>query len=131
MYLALVQPFITKNPEIVEPNAMFDDIFRQIKVLLSPITPPNYDLESAAALYMTAIGVRVPRGAIKHRNPDSPMSSKGSARGRKPSSKAAEQGSDAPAKKKRRRRRKKPGTVLSNTASTPVSDKASAPAIAE
>ncbi len=114
MYLALIQPFMTMNPDIVEPFAVFDDIFRQIKVLLSPITPPNYDLESAAALYMKSIGLRVPKGAIKHRNPELPPNQRGKgSKGAKAGSGEQGASSEGQAKKKRRRRRKKPASSVS------------------
>lgn len=105
MYLALVKSFITRNEELVSGMEIFSDTLRQIKVLLSPITPPNYEIESAAALYMTSEGLRVPKGAIKHRNPEAPRKPAQGPRGTR--SKA-----DAPANtpKKRRRTRKKPET---------------------
>ena len=108
MYLALVQCFITRNTELVNPMEIFNDILRQIKVLLSPITPPNYELESAAALYMTSEGLKVPKGAIRHKNPDAPQTSRPS-RKHSPRTKA-----DTPetAPKKRRRPRKKTETAV-------------------
>ena len=69
MYLALVGPFIAKNEEWTTPISVFNDILRQIKVMLSPITPPNYELEMAAAQYMESLGMRVPKSCIRHRNP--------------------------------------------------------------
>ncbi len=67
MYLALVQPFISKNDEWTTATSTFNDILRQIKVLISPITPPNFELEMAAAQYMQSLGLRVPKGCIRHR----------------------------------------------------------------
>ena len=69
MYLALVQPFISRNDEWTSPGATFNDILRQIKVLISPITPPNFELEKAAALYMESLGMKVPRSCIRHKDP--------------------------------------------------------------
>ncbi|MGX8681207.1 MAG: polynucleotide adenylyltransferase PcnB [Spirochaetales bacterium] len=69
MYLALVRPFIAKNEEWTTPTAVFNDILRQIKVMLSPITPPNYELEMAASMYMEELGMKVPKSCIRHRNP--------------------------------------------------------------
>ena len=112
MYLALVQCFITRNTELVNPMEIFNDILRQIKVLLSPITPPNYELESAAALYMTSEGLKVPKGAIRHRNPDAPQPP----RKRSGSKSKADTPENAP--KKRRRTRKKPETVASEQNTT-------------
>ncbi len=112
MYLALVQCFITRNTELVNPMEIFNDILRQIKVLLSPITPPNYELESAAALYMTSEGLKVPKGAIRHRNPDAPQPP----RKRAGSKTKADTPENAP--KKRRRTRKKPETAASEQNTT-------------
>ena len=71
MYLSLVRPFISVDKSLGTPMEVFNDILRQIKILLSPITPPNYEIESAAAMFMTESGLRVPKGAIRHRNPES------------------------------------------------------------
>lgn len=70
MYLALVKPLISKNEEVNSPQEYFQDTFRQIKVLLSPITPPNYEIESACALYLKQIGVKIPKNAMKHKPPE-------------------------------------------------------------
>ena len=71
MYLSLVRPFISVDKSLGSPMEVFNDILRQIKILLSPITPPNYEIESAAAMFMTESGLRVPKGAIRHHNPES------------------------------------------------------------
>ncbi len=118
MYLAMVQPFISVKPEMTDPTEIFADILRQIKVLISPITPPNYELESCTALYMKTFGVRLPKGAVKHRNPDysqAPRSIRGG--GKAPAK--AEDGEVKPSssKRKRHRRRKHPtGQVVQDQA---------------
>ena len=105
MYLALVKSFITRNEELTTGMEIFSDTLRQIKVLLSPITPPNYEIESAAALYMTSEGLKVPKGAIRHRNPEAPQHPQGQRSTRnKPDA-------SAPAQKKKRRHKKKPVTT--------------------
>lgn len=111
MYLALVQCFITRNADLVNGMEIFNDILRQIKVLLSPITPPNYELESAAALYMSAEGLKVPKGAIRHRNPEDPPKSR-TQQGRHNPKAKADTSENAP--KKRRRTRKKPAAAASS-----------------
>ena len=70
MYLSLVRPFISVDKTIGSQMEVFNDILRQIKILLSPITPPNYEIESAAAMFMSESGLRVPKGAVRHRNPE-------------------------------------------------------------
>ena len=69
MYLSLVRPFLRIDRTQPTPMDTFNDVLRQIKILLSPITPPNYDIESAAALFMTESGMKVPKGAVRHRVP--------------------------------------------------------------
>lgn len=126
MYLSLVQPFLTRDPELVTPSEIFHDVLRQIKVLISPITPPNYELESAAALYLTSNGIRVPKGAIKHRNPENAVVKKGpktKQHAKVEQSKdhvTADATGDVKKKKKRKRKKKKPNAqaTLQNQAMT-------------
>ena len=70
MYLSLVRPFLTTDTTLDNPMDVFNDILRQIKILLSPITPPNYEIESAASVFMAESGMKVPKGAVRHRNPE-------------------------------------------------------------
>ncbi|MBQ9810355.1 MAG: polynucleotide adenylyltransferase PcnB [Spirochaetales bacterium] len=100
MYLSLVRPFISVDKSIESPMEIFNDILRQIKILLSPITPPNYEIESAAALYMRENGLKVPKGAIRHRNPDAPVQ-------RTERKGASVAGDGQESKKKKRRQRHK------------------------
>ncbi len=74
MYLSLVRPFLRVDKSLETPMEIFNDILRQIKILLSPITPPNYEIESAASMFMTQSGMKVPKGAVRHRNPEGPQS---------------------------------------------------------
>ena len=104
MYLALVKCFITRNEDLVTGMEIFSDTLRQIKVLLSPITPPNYEIESAAALYMQSEGLKVPKNAIRHRNPEAPQRTQGQRSIRNKPDAAA------PAQKKRRHHKKKVST---------------------
>ena len=64
MYLALVHPFIADNPELKETKDIFHDTLRQVKVLLSPITPPRFELESTSIMHMRMNGTNVPKGAL-------------------------------------------------------------------
>lgn len=52
MYLALVKPVLTENPDIRNANEKYKDVYRQIKVFITPNTPCNSDLEEAAHLYL-------------------------------------------------------------------------------
>ena len=96
MYLALVSPFITKNEEWENPTSTFADILRQIKVMISPITPPNYELEMATSMYMESKGMKVPKSCIRHRCPQA----------QQPQQKKKAAGRDRRTQKARRRPRK-------------------------
>jgi poly(A) polymerase len=61
----------------------FHETYRQIKVLLSPMTPPNFEIEKASAQLLSDHGFKVPRtyGGRQKRAPNlSPRRT--SARGR-------------------------------------------------
>lgn len=64
MYLALVHPFIADNKEIQDPKELFKDTLRQVRVLLSPITPPKFELESTAVMHMRLNGTYIPKGTV-------------------------------------------------------------------
>ena len=64
MYLALVHPFIADNPELKENKEIFFDTLRQVKVLLSPITPPRFELESTSIMHMRLSGYDVPKRSL-------------------------------------------------------------------
>jgi len=63
MYLALVEPFIVDNTSLTDLKEIFFDIYRQVKVLLNPITPPRYELESTCVMYMRMRGYNIPKGS--------------------------------------------------------------------
>lgn len=65
MYLSLVSPFIAEDPQITDVKAMFQDTLRQTRVLLSPMTPPRYELESTSVMFLRMRGVNVPKGTVK------------------------------------------------------------------
>ena len=64
-YLALCEPLIAVPEENMSPSERMKDILRQIKVLLSPNTPPNYELENSAKLFMKNNGLRIPQASKK------------------------------------------------------------------
>ena len=114
LYLYLVKSLITLDEEM-SSEERFQDIFRQIKILLSPITPPNYELENAVALFMKENGLKVPKTAFKYRKPEYSVSNQRN--GKKKSSKGA-QGNFSPANgstiKKRKKAKKKVITKENN-----------------
>lgn len=65
MYLSLVNPFIADNPDITDVREVFQDTLRQTKVLLSPMTPPRFELESTSVMHMRMRGINVPKGSVK------------------------------------------------------------------
>ena len=79
MYLALVYPFIADSKELTTTKEIFNDTLRQIKVLISPMTPPRYELESTSVMYLRMRGVNVPKisSICKKRNSNGKTSSKG------------------------------------------------------
>ncbi len=98
MYLALVHPFIADNPELKETKDIFYDTLRQVKVLVSPITPPRFELESTSIMHMRMNGTYVPKGAL---------SSAKKAKISRPNAKKT----DIPKKKKKKAMTAKPATV--------------------
>lgn len=61
MFKALTEAIIVNTPGEFTPEERFKDIFQQMKVFISPITPPNLDLERAVFLYMKENGIQVPK----------------------------------------------------------------------
>jgi len=79
----LVAPLIVYQDENQSGSDRFHETYRQIKVLLSPMTPPNFEIEKASAQLLSDHGFKVPRtyGGRQKRAPNlSPRRT--SARGR-------------------------------------------------
>lgn len=58
----LTESMIINSDTSMTAEEHFKDIFRQIKVFISPITPPNYDIELAVENYMIENGFKTPKG---------------------------------------------------------------------
>ncbi len=54
---ALIKSSLYINPNLNEPQEIKSDLFRQAKVLLNPITPPNFDIETACSNFMKDNGI--------------------------------------------------------------------------
>lgn len=69
MFAALLKPIV--NPALPEMTAeeAFKEMFNQIKTLISPMTPPNYDIERATVLLLQETGIDVPKNCLKARRP--------------------------------------------------------------
>lgn len=65
MLKALVDPLIVFSDASMSPTNRFKETFRQIKVLISPMTPSNYDVELAAVRILSERGFRTPRNAVR------------------------------------------------------------------
>ncbi|MDD4082309.1 MAG: poly(A) polymerase [Sphaerochaetaceae bacterium] len=61
MFKALTEAIIVNTPGDFTPEERFKDIFQQMKVFISPITPPNLDLERAVFLYMKENEITIPK----------------------------------------------------------------------
>lgn len=61
MYYRLTAPFVTDSAPELSNEEVFKEIFRQMKVLVSPNTPPNHEIEKAAEQYMTDNGFTLKR----------------------------------------------------------------------
>ncbi|MFA5699213.1 MAG: poly(A) polymerase, partial [Sphaerochaeta sp.] len=62
---ALVDPLVVFSDSSMTPSERFKETFRQIKVLISPMTPSNYDVELTALRILTERGFRAPRNAVR------------------------------------------------------------------
>ncbi len=57
MFYYMLKPAIVFDKiEDLSNDEIFRDVFRQAKVLISPATPPNYELEKAAGMFMADHG---------------------------------------------------------------------------
>lgn len=69
MISALVDPLIVFTADQASAEQRFKETFRQIKVLISPMTPPNYDVELASERLLTARGFKTPRNCVRPQRP--------------------------------------------------------------
>ncbi len=71
MLLHLVRPILLplKEEEEVSVSELFKEIYGQIKRLINPITPPNYDVEQATLLLFKGEGITVPPTCLRTKPP--------------------------------------------------------------
>jgi poly(A) polymerase len=68
---ALIAPLVLFNEtEESTSQEIFKETFRQIKLLISPMTPANYDVEVAAEMLMKAAGFTVPKNCVRVPRPN-------------------------------------------------------------
>ena len=93
---------VFENAPDISPDELFHEIFRQAKVLISPMTPPNYELEKAADMIMQDLGIK--RSRSKRSAEARAPKKKPNTLGRK--SAANEELSVVPTKKRKRKKKK-------------------------
>ncbi len=69
MIAALVSSFITFPDEYENTSFLFRDLFKDIKRLISPITPPNQEIEMALVKLFRNEGILPPKNAIRRSKP--------------------------------------------------------------
>ena len=80
---ALVDPLIVFTAEQLSAEQRFKETFRQIKVLISPMTPPNYDVELASERLLNARGFKTPRNCVRPPRPANRPPRRGAPAGRR------------------------------------------------
>ncbi len=100
---AMIKPLMVfDDSSDMSPDELFHDGFRQAKVLISPMTPPNYELEKAVDLVLSDLGIKRSRG---RRSAEARMArKKPNGMGRK--SAANEELAVVPQKKRKKRKKK-------------------------
>ncbi len=68
---ALIAPLVLFNEtEESSSQEIFKETFRQIKLLISPMTPANYDVEVAAEMLMKEAGLTPPKNCVRVPRPN-------------------------------------------------------------
>ena len=65
MLLHLVRELIIFSDESLTSRERFKETFRQVKVLISPMTPSNYEIELCCAKLLENQGFQVPKGCVR------------------------------------------------------------------
>ncbi|MBK5201407.1 MAG: poly(A) polymerase [Spirochaetaceae bacterium] len=65
----LVKDIILFTDDDMTARQRFKETFRQVKILISPMTPSNYEVEVCCAHLLGSKGYNVPRGCIRHTKP--------------------------------------------------------------
>lgn len=58
LYYYLAVPFVIVNRELKKPVEIYKDVFRQVKVMICPNTPPNFELERACEQILKTNGIK-------------------------------------------------------------------------
>lgn len=66
MLVHLVKELVIFSEEGLSQRERFKETFRQVKVLISPMTPSNYEVELCCAQLLKMKGFKVPKGCVRH-----------------------------------------------------------------
>ncbi len=102
IYIMLKPLIVLENPEDTMPDELFKEAFRQAKILISPMTPPNYEIEKAIDRILEDNGIK--RARRRKSAEARAMRKKPNNMGRKS---AANEELSSGVKKSRRKKRKK------------------------
>lgn len=72
MLEALIDPFLSFPDEYENSHELFKDIFKQIKELISPLTPANYEVEKTVELLFKRENIKIPKNAVRKPNTSLP-----------------------------------------------------------
>ncbi len=129
MLKALVDPLIVFADEQMTVDQRFKETFRQIKILISPITPSNYDVELAGEHLLISRGFKTPRNCVRVQRPSNRMPVRRTApTQRKRSSEVAGEGPVATKRKRNRKRTPKKSIIVPSAAGMENAPKNSAEA---
>lgn len=70
MLAALAKPIIMFPVTESSPEELFKDTYGQVKTLISPMTPPNYDVEHAVVIMLSERDIPVPKSCLRAPRPD-------------------------------------------------------------
>jgi len=72
MLAALIDPFLSFPDEYENSHELFKDIFKQIKQLIFPLTPANYEVEKTVELLFKRENIKIPKNAVRKPNTSVP-----------------------------------------------------------
>lgn len=105
----ILKPLIIfPDTQSMTPDEMFHEGFRQAKILISPMTPPNYELEKAVDITLQEMGIRRSRKSAEARAPHKKPNTMGRKRA------AEEELSSAPSERRKKKRKKVKAAQLEN-----------------
>jgi poly(A) polymerase len=112
MFASLVRPIVNQAPTGMPPEDAFKEMYSQVKTLISPMTPPNYDVEKATVLLLADADISVPKNCLKARRPIRQPGTMGfkvrhPKRQRKAQQSSSHQGKGGSGKNRRRKPRRK------------------------